>query len=126
LYHFPKDNFLLKEYLFLTTRLTTSRKNDVAVVYLVAIRQAVVYFSGDAFYLVADDAAEVQVAVGGVVMATARLATGKILPSVVSYDAMGQAILNETVEDAIDGYPVHPLLQFGRDAIVAQGIGLPL
>ncbi len=55
---------------------------------------------------------------GGVVVAAIGFTAGKILPSVVSDDAMGQAIFNKTVEDAVDGHPVHSLFQFGRNTVV--------
>jgi len=62
----------------------------------------------------------------GVIVATVYLAASKILPPVVRYYTVSQAIFYKTVENTIDGYPVHLFLQFCRNTIVAQRVWLTL
>jgi hypothetical protein len=64
----------------------------------------------------------VQVIVRGVIVATVYFTASEILPAVVSNDPVRQAVFDKTVEDAVDGHPVHLLLQFCGDTIMAQGV----
>ncbi|MFT6514156.1 MAG: hypothetical protein ACJAX1_002738 [Neolewinella sp.] len=67
-----------------------------------------------------------QVIVGGVVMPTVHLTTSKVLPTVIRNNPMGQPILYEAVENAVNGHPIHWLFQLCRNPVVAQSVGLLL
>lgn len=112
--------------LLLATASTASGEDNITVVNLVTIWQAVVDITGHTFDLVTDYTAKVKVSVGRMIVAAILLATGEVLSAIIGHDSVGQPILYEPVEDPVNSYPVHLLFQLCRNAVVTQGIWFAL